>query len=107
MVFKFILLQKVTKDCWLVKIALEVFQYATRQNNVDYVIKYTIRGIIIITKMYFLMEFIILPSFYSLQQISGHHYAGKVTFGQIVLITSKRNCCTGKCQILSEITAPK
>ena len=54
-----------------------------------------------------LMEFIILPSFYSLKQISGHHYAGKVTLGQIVLIVSKRNCSAGKCHILSEITVPK
>ena len=44
MVSKFILLQKDVKDCWLVKTALDVFQYTIRQNNVDYFIKYTIHG---------------------------------------------------------------
>jgi len=107
MVFKFILLRKVIEDFWLVKTVLEVFQYTIRQNNVDYFIKYTIHGSIIIIKMYSLMKFIILPRFHSLKLISGHRYAGKVTLEQIVLSTSKSNYSAGNCHILSEITVPK
>jgi hypothetical protein len=105
--FKFILIQKVIKDCWLDKTALQVFQYTIRQNNVDYFIKYTIHGSLIIIKLYFLMTFIILPRFHSLKLISGHQYAGKNTLEQIVLNTSERKCSTGKRHILSEITVPK